>query len=182
MWKYSLFPAMRSFWILPWNAMFFLSNLHGIHAIQEWDVYWPCYGKLCLIFQYQFPRIWEPQSGWWNRCQKKHVYIYIPCLKTPCDSVLTSISEISLKGIDIESCNHRFSRDWTDSTPNHLSAQKFCRSHRWCLYRTCDGGFLVPFVGSDGWSLGRSLGGKQSPCLCSSDSAGKGRGNVELKK
>ena len=111
-----------------------------------------------------------------------YIYIYIPCLKTPCDSVLTSISEISLKGIDIESCNHRFSRDWTDSTPNHLSAQKFCRSHRWCLYRTCDGGFLVPFVGSDGWSLGRSLGGKQSPCLCSSDSAGKGRGNVELKK
>lgn len=69
LWKYSLFPAMRSFWILPWNAMVFLSNLHGIHAIQEWDVYWPCYGRLCLIFQYQFLRIWEPQSGWWNRCQ-----------------------------------------------------------------------------------------------------------------
>lgn len=109
---------------------------------------------------------------------------YIPCLKRRlCDSVLTSISEISLKGIDIESCNHRFSRDWLirfNSQP--FVGQKFCRSHRWCLHRTCDGGFLVPFVGSDGWSLGRSLGGKQSPCLCSSDLAGKGRGNVKLKK
>ena len=164
-------------WILPWNAMFFFL-ICIVHSTQKWDVYWPCYGRLCLIFQYQFPRLWEPESGWWSRCQN----IYMK--RRLCDSVLTSISEISLKGIDIESCNHRFSRDWLirfNSQP-FVVGQKFCRSHRWCLHRTCDGGFLVPFVGSDGWSLGRSLGGKQSPCLCSSDLAGKGRGNVKLKK
>ena len=156
----------------------FVSNLY-CHTTGGWDVYWPCYGKLCLIFQYQFPRLWEPESGWWSRCQN----IYLK--RRLCDSVLTSISEISLKGIDIESCHViiAFPEIGRIQLPQPLVVgKKFCRSHRWCLHRTCDGGFLVPFVGSDGWSLGRSLGGKQSPCLCSSDSAGKGRGNVELKK